>query len=136
MSDDLTQELREALAATADVDPRELDATGLKLWYLYNSRIEQIIEKLVEVHDEAGSAARGLLVRIARHIRTLLIEDPLSALISVREIHSDYIAAGLEHYDWSLMAGLEQYLADCIEQQVQGGQCADVAAEVLQRLKF
>ena len=65
---DLTQALREALAATAETDPRELDAAGLVVWHLCTDRIEQLIERLIARHDEAGPAAREVLQRIARGV--------------------------------------------------------------------
>lgn len=61
---DLTQALKEALAATAETDPRELDAADLELWHLCDRRIEQIIDRLISQHDEAGPAAREVLARI------------------------------------------------------------------------
>lgn len=65
---DLTQALREAIAATLDCNPAELDAGDLELWHLCDRRIEQIIEVLIARHDEAGQAAREVLQRIARGV--------------------------------------------------------------------
>jgi hypothetical protein len=61
---DLTQALKEALAATVECNPAELDAGDLELWHLCDRRIEQIIEVLIGQHDEVGPVAREVLARI------------------------------------------------------------------------
>jgi hypothetical protein len=61
---DLTQALMEALAATQECNPADLDAGDLELWHLCDRRIEQIIEELIARHDECGPAAREVLARI------------------------------------------------------------------------
>lgn len=66
---ELHSALSEAIAATADTDPRELDAAGRAIFNLCEDRIEQIIEKLVRHHDEAGPEARALLGRFRYHPR-------------------------------------------------------------------
>lgn len=60
---DLTQALKEALAATQECNPADLDAGDLELWHLCDQRIEQIIEALIARHDECGPAARAILAR-------------------------------------------------------------------------
>lgn len=62
---DLMLALKEALAAIGETDPRELGEADRALWHACDQRCEQIIEALIERHDEAGSAARDLLSRIA-----------------------------------------------------------------------
>lgn len=62
---DLMLALKEALAAIGETDPRELDEADRALWHACDQRIEQIIERLVRDHDEAGSTARSILQRIA-----------------------------------------------------------------------
>lgn len=62
---DLTQALKEALAATQECNPADLDAGDLELWHLCDQRIGQIIEALIARHDECGPAARAILQRIA-----------------------------------------------------------------------
>lgn len=63
---DLTQALKEALAATQECNPADLDVAGLLLWHACDQRIEQIIEALIAGHDECGPMAREVLQRIAR----------------------------------------------------------------------
>lgn len=58
---DLTSALREALAATGEVDPRTLDAADLALYRACDQRCAETIERLIREHDEAGPAARALL---------------------------------------------------------------------------
>lgn len=63
---DLNQALREALAATAEIDPRSLDGADVALWHRCDQRSTEIIEALIERHDECGAVARALIQRIAR----------------------------------------------------------------------
>ena len=60
---DLQTALREALAATQECNPADLDAGDLELWQACDQRIEQIVETLIADFDEAGPAAREVLQR-------------------------------------------------------------------------
>lgn len=62
-ANDLMLALRSALAATAETDPRELTGEDLSLWHLCDQRCCEIIEALIDRHDEAGPAMRQLLAR-------------------------------------------------------------------------
>ena len=63
---DLTQALKEALAATQECNPNDLKAADLELWHACDRRIEQIIEVLIAQHDECGPMARAIIQRIVR----------------------------------------------------------------------
>ena len=58
--------LKEALAATQECNPADLDAGDLELWHACDRRCAEIIERLIREHDEAGPAARAIIQRIAR----------------------------------------------------------------------
>lgn len=61
---DLQLALREALAATQECNPADLDDGDLELWHACDQRIEQIIEVLIARHDECGPMARAIIQRI------------------------------------------------------------------------
>ena len=66
---DLQLALREALAATQECNPAELDGTDLELWHLCDRRCAEIIEQLIARYDEAGPQARAILSRLALRAR-------------------------------------------------------------------
>ncbi len=65
MSTDLQSALREALSATQECNPAELDGADRALWHLCDRRCAEIIERLVRDHDECGPTARAILQHIA-----------------------------------------------------------------------
>lgn len=60
---DLQLALREALSATQEFNPADLDAEDRAIWHACTDRIEQIIEQLIARHDECGPEARAILAR-------------------------------------------------------------------------
>lgn len=60
---DLQLALREALAATQECNPADLDGADLELWHLCDRRCAEIVEALIARHDECGPAARAILAR-------------------------------------------------------------------------
>jgi len=63
MSTDLQSALREALSATQECNPAELDAEDRVLWHRADNHCQAIIDRLVLEHDECGPEARAILQR-------------------------------------------------------------------------
>ena len=63
MNDDLQSALRSALAATQECNPADLTGEDLSLWLACDARCCEIVEVLIDRHDEAGPAMRQLLAR-------------------------------------------------------------------------
>jgi len=60
---DLTQALREVIAATAEINPADLEPGDLQLWHAADQKCWDIIEALISLHREAEAEAREILQR-------------------------------------------------------------------------
>ena len=55
--------LAQAIATSAECDPREMDAAELAMLDALDSRAFEIMDILIAHHDEAGPAARAVTAR-------------------------------------------------------------------------
>lgn len=58
--------LRQALSTSAECDPREMDAAELAMLDALDDRAFEIMDILIECHDECGPAARAAIARASR----------------------------------------------------------------------